>query len=272
MKRAFQIGKNLDEFEEYLTKTARGLTTGFKEVDRIILGIPGLTAVMGEPKCCKSTFTMNIAIEKAKQGVRVLYLDTENGIQRLRLRMLSYLSGLPGIVIKSQRFTPEELYNYQQAKTEFEKLPITYIEGLESLQDVHSLLETIYNRGDAPVLFIVDSIQSLARDFKDRRASIDSWVFGFNDLKQQYEGRLTILLVSEKQRAAYGIASRAGAKESGGIEYKSEMVLDLRPHEELDKIIVECLYNRDGDTGVVANLIKPNPYTYQLHDAEYLPE
>lgn len=272
MKRAFQIGKNLEEFEEYLNKTSRGLTTGFKEVDRAILGLPGLVTIMGEPKCCKSTFAMNVALEKAKQGVRVLYLDTENGIQRLRLRMLSYLSGIPSAIVKSQNFTPQERAQYNSAKQQFVQLPITYVEGVESTQDAQTLIEALFSRGATNVLFIVDSLQSIIQDFKDRRASIDSWVFGFNDLKQQYEGRLTILLISEKARHAYGTATRAGAKESGGIEYKSEMVLDLRLHEELDKIIVECLYNRDGDTGVVANLIKPAPYTYRLQDAAYLPE
>lgn len=271
------ISSDWDRFDKYRTNAPRGLVTGFSDMDRSIIGLPNLVTVMGEPKCCKSTFVMNIAMYLAPQGNPIILLDKENGLQRTRLRMLSMLSGLTIGAIKSRSMTAEETARFTTAEAELKSLPIYYIAEEVSGPALEELIREVGKKHKQHVVLVADSLQSLVQDFKDRRASVDYWVFLFNELKLKYENFLTIIVVSEKNRQSYGTGSKSGAKESGGIEYKSEMVIDLYPKgdkdsPDADAIIAECVFNRDGDTGVIATLVKPYPYCYKLKEREFIPE
>lgn len=265
------ISHNWSSFERYRAKNHRGLLTGYPRIDKKIVGLAGLVTVMGEPKCCKSTFVLGIALENAKKGIPVIYFDKENGIERTRLRMICYLSGLTFGAVKGKLYSNEEEY-YKQAVESLHSYPIYYKSTSETVESLEESIKILGKQTQKPVLLIVDSLQSIITDFKDRRASVDYWVFAFNDLKNKYNEWLTTLLVSEKNRHSYGMSNRAGAKESGGIEYKAEQVFDLYTDEKTGHVLVNCVFNRDGDTGLVAELIQPNPYTYKLAEVEYCPE
>lgn len=267
----FLITEQWNGFDNYLSNCSRGLTTGFSEIDKKIIGLPGLVTIQGEPKCCKSTFAMNIGVMKALEGHPVLFLDKENGLNRTRLRMLSYLSDLTSGAIKSQNFYQGEREKYFAAVTQLKKLPIYYINETTKEQ-IQELIDGVGNKHNNHILLIADSLQSLVEDFKDRRASVDYWVFLFNELKMKYENDLTILVISEKRRDSYGQSSKNGGKESGSIEYKSEMVLDMYIGKDKPTITVDCILNRDGDTGIVAELCKSSPYTYKLTSSEFMPD
>lgn len=272
MLEQYHVGKDWDKFVKYLKNESRGLTTGYGEIDRAIIGLPGYVTVMGEPKCFKSTFVMRTMMEKALAGHPVILIDRENGRQRIRKRMICYLAELSDGVVKSQNFRGDEEEKYKEAERVFTKLPIYIIEDHQELEDLESIIKEAGHLYKKHVLLVVDSLQSLVTDFKDRRASVDYWVFAFNDLKKKYEGWLTLVCISEKNRQVYGMGSRAGGKESGGIEYKSEMVFDLYPNKEGNAVIVECVYNRDGDTGVLTSLRVSHPYTYRLEESDSVPE
>lgn len=265
------IGKDWAKFEDYRANRFLGLKTGFPEMDRKIIGLPGLVTFMGEPKCCKSTAVMSIALNKAIEGHPVIYMDKENGMQRARMRMICYLAGITRGAVLGE-LLGDEVQRYNKAATLLKSLPICYlIENIsaETLEATIKEAGKVYRKN---VVVVVDSLQKIITDFKDRRASVDYWVFLFNELKQRYENWVTIIVVSEKNRSEYGTASKSGGKESGGIEYTSELVLDLYPSKDKSSIIIECTYNRDGPTGVLSKLIKPTPYDYRLKEAEYCPE
>lgn len=267
----YKLSSNWNTFEQYRTKSVRGLLTGYREIDRKIIGLPGFVTVQGEPKSYKSTFALNIALNNAKKGNPVLWVDRENGLQRTRLRMICNLAQVTSGAIKSNKMTDEEDERYCEAVEELNELPFYYLDTINS-EEMEEILEAIGKRHRRPVLLVVDSLQSLVSDFKDRRASVDYWVFWFNDLKKKYETKLTVLVISEKNRSSYGMASKSGAKESGGIEYKSEMVLDLYRRGNDPEVKIECTYNRDGDTGYLSSLIIPNNYYYNFTIGEECPE
>lgn len=265
------IAHNWESFEAYRKKDNKGLATGFSQIDRKIVGLAGLVTVMGEPKCCKSTFVMSIALHSAQLGIPVIYIDRENGIQRTRTRMLCYLSNLSIGAIKGSMYENEQKY-YDQAQSILTKLPIYYFAEMPTLDKLDELVSAMGKKYNKRILLLIDSLQSIISDFKDRRSSVDYWVFAFNDLKNKYGEWLTTILVSEKNRPSYGMSSKSGAKESGGIEYKAEQVFDLYLDNKSMNIMVNCVFNRDGDTGLVTELIKPQPYTYKLKEIEHCPQ
>ncbi len=268
----YLIGKNWKSFENYLSNKSRGLLTGFPELDRTIVGFPGLTVVMGEPKCCKSTFVMNIVVFQALKGMPIILVDTENGLQRTRLRMICYLTGLTANALKSGNLNEDEQKKYASGTAILQALPIYFFISCSNPEALRGLIQSVGQKHKEKILLVVDSLQSLITEFKDRRGAIDNYLYFFNEIKQTYENWVTTILVSEKNRSGYGTSSKAGAKESGGIEYKGELVLDLFPAKDSEDVLVECVFNRDGDTGLISRLMKPNPYSYRLLECEYVPE
>ncbi len=265
------LADNWESFEVYRSKQARGLLTGFKTIDTKLVGLPGLTTIMGEPKTYKSTFAMNIALNASLRGSPVILIDKENGIQRTRQRILSNLAKISYDAIRS-KLTDEEQQAYKNARNTIAGLNFYYENMLGIVNPNEFLTELIQEIGrkhQQKVILIVDSLQSLVLDFKDRRGAVDFWVFLFNDLKLKFDGYLTIILISEKNRQAYGASNRAGAKESGGIEYKSEMLLDLYRTGE-NKIFLDCVFNRDGYTGIVTELEIPKPFYWQVEESNNL--
>lgn len=272
MSDEFLIGANWKSFDNYISSKSRGMATGFWELDKTIVGLPGLSVIMGEPKCCKSTFVMNILLYQAQKQIPVILVDTENGLQRTRLRMICYLSGLTNTIIKSGNMNDNELSRFTNAVNVLRALPIYFFVVCASPERLQELITEVGKKHQEKILVIVDSLQSLITTFNDRRAGIDNWMAFFNKVKQDYENWVTTILVSEKNRQSYGTSNKAGAKESGGIEYKAEMVFDLFPAKENSDVIVECIFNRDGDTGIATRLSKPNPYSYKLLECEYVPD
>ena len=269
----YHIAYDWARFESYRTAKVKGLRTGFKNIDASIFGLPNLIVVQGEPKCYKSTFILNVAINRLKKGTPVLLIDKENGLQRTRVRSLCYLGGIPYKFFEEPSLFDSDSkmqQRYQQAITQLNKLPFYYINhGLEQ-EVITELLMFLRNKYKKKVLLLVDSLQGLSAIGQgDRRTVVDEWLYYFRDLKLQNPW-LTSILVSEKNRSAYGGAALAGAKESGAIEYQAELVLDLYPDKEDTKILVECTYNRDGDTGVIDSFIKNTPYTFQLMSGDGL--
>ena len=264
------IGDSWDRFEEFRLKKFRGLSTGFPEVDKAIVAMPGCVVVLGEPGCGKSTFVLNILAHNARQGIPTILFDKENGLQRTRLRLLCYLGDLSTGAIESGKFRGAEEARYNAAVEELQSLPIFYLETIEP-SGFEQLIREIGKAYKQRVFVVVDSINRLCTDMSDgRRGNIDAWMSLFNDMKLKFDNYLTIMIVSEKAKAQYGKASSAGAKESGTIEYLGEVILDLYPTKDKQATIVECTKNRDGRKGVITTLMPTEPFTYKINDTQYL--
>lgn len=264
------IGENWTKFEDFRLKKFRGLSTGFPEIDKAIIAMPGCVVVLGEPGCGKSTFILNILAHNARQGVPTILFDKENGLQRTRLRLLCYLGGLTTAAIESGNFRGAEETRYQNAVTELHSLPIFYLDKIEPA-GLEELIREVGKKYKKQIFVVIDSIQRLCTDLSEgRRGNIDAWMSLFNDLKLKFDNYLTILIVSEKTKAQYGKASTTGGKESGEIEYLGEVNLDLYPTKDKQATIVECTKNRDGRKGVITTLVPAEPFTYKINDTQYL--
>ncbi len=264
----YHISSNWDKFEAYRRGLSRGLRTGFTAMDEKLISIPAFTMIMGEPKTCKSTMAMQILLNKALEGYPCLLIDQENGLFRTRYRMLCQLGQIPDSEMKSATLKGAEPASYSEAVSLLTKLPIDYMPPAITLELLEQHIKQTAKAHKKRVLVVVDSIQSLVTNLADRRHSVDSWVFGINNMKNALDGWVTFIVVSEKNRGSYGKASKSGAKESGGLEYKAEMVLDMYPSKQGDEIFVNCNYNRDGETGIVTVLAKPTPYCYMLEEVD----
>jgi hypothetical protein len=106
---------------------------------------------------------------------------------------------------------------------------------------------------------VVDSFQSIPTKALSRRQDLDGWLGRFEALKK--EGH-SILLVSEINRSMYGKASNKGFKETGELEYKSDLAIDMIGNPDTPEIHI--VKNRHGNKkGLICQLLRKNELWFE---------
>ena len=237
-----KLGLDVESFLRHLSQQVVGVETGLTQLDKRLGGLPGLFSIIGEPKSNKSTFALQIAIHNAMIGNPVLFVDQENGKYRTAKRAMCHIYNESWSGLRKMQGLGEK---YQGLS----KLPLYWHFGKVDPEDIDGAIDEMLTLHPGKrVLVIIDSLQSVARNLSDLRMSIDQWLLDIEALKLKYDGKVSIGIICEKRRGTYGEAAVDAAKESGRIEYKTEMQLDMRNSE--DQVIIECTINRDGPRGV----------------------
>ena len=264
-----RLGQNPERFLNYARQRIIGVQTGLGRFDSQIHGLRGLVGLVGEPAACKSTLALQMALHHASQGDPVLFVDLENGQSLTSQRILCNVHNESWNTIRVLKDeTLIKLY------TGLERLPFYYADSSPGFDDIAKQVEEIaMSYKDKKILLVVDSLQAIQLNLRDLRLSIDEWLVGLDRLKLQYDPNLTVLMTCEKRRGTYGMASKDSAKETGRIEYKSEILLDIRMENE--EIILECTKNRHGPTPLPTRLEKvmsdsndPFSFTFKLKERE----
>ena len=264
-----RLGLDPEKFLKSIRQEFSGIKTGIDKIDRQLLGLAGFVGIIGEPKACKSTLALQIAAHNACEGNPVYFIDQENGRARLARRLLCLLTGSTWSEIK---FMDRLSETYEKLS----RLPLYFHFGSVDISDVTVAVDAMIEAHPGKrAIVVVDSLQGVARNLADMRISIDQWLLDLDGLKLKHDGLLTVIIICEKKRGAYGMASIDAAKESGRIEYKLEQQLDLR--NQNGQIILECTLNRDGPKGMHVSLTKvlknpanENSFTFQLAEEETL--
>lgn len=259
----FHIGNNWESYERNRQQKRRGLLTGFREVDKAIIQLPGLVNIMGDTGCGKSTFVLNILLYNAMQGVPVILVDNENGCQRTRTRMLCYLGNITQEAVESNTFYDDEEERYLEAVEQLQKLPIFYFSEMDKYK-VEDFIEAVGAEYKKHVLVVLDSLHTLLDGSQEEIEELKAWVNQINTLKNKYDGYLTFIMISEKSKDQYGRGTNKGAKGSSSIDYRSELTLNLYPTSNGQGAVLECKKNRDGKKGVITVLYPDDPFTYHV--------
>lgn len=220
------------------------MPTGISGIDKRLGGLQGITVLQGEPAACKSTLCLQIANNVATQGHPVFIIDCENGLQRLRIRTICQLNKVTQPEVLACSEEQDSLWGRQLSNLPIFSMTHVPKEGAHEI--VVNYIKELYSQYQKPVLLVADSLQSLPKLSEDPRINIDEWLKFFDSVKLMAEGLVYILITSEKKRGTYNDAFKDGAKGSGTIEYKAEIVLDLRRNESARTIVLACTKNRDG--------------------------
>lgn len=249
------ISSGWRSFLAYRARRLTGIQTGLAALDRILLGLSGIVVIQGAPGCNKSTLALQFASYQASSGNPVLIVDRENGKERFRTRLLCQANRIDQV----HAFTcsESELKGYVDRVRSWpiyvETDPVREVALLKAMLD-----EMAVAHPGRPLLLVVDSLQALPALDAEERLSLQLWLKELDQLKLDYDGRLTIVATSEKRRGEAGIeydrASLGAGKGAGAIEYKAEMVLDLRRRKDDGNIVCEVVKNRDGLSGTSVDL------------------
>jgi archaellum biogenesis ATPase FlaH len=130
-----QIGSFAEQHIAYLIENpvkSAGLPTGYPRYDKTIGGgyRRGTVNVVGaRPKVGKSTFCLNVAANMAKQGIPVLYLDTEMKKETQSIKWVSLHSGVTQESIETGQFSEKDNLKYaiNEAISKIKGMPFYHV-------------------------------------------------------------------------------------------------------------------------------------------------
>jgi archaellum biogenesis ATPase FlaH len=212
--------------------------TPFNAVNLKLGGLKGLVCLQAIPKVGKSTWAMQVGIGAAQQGIRVNYLDYENGKAEIMKRVYQQVVECETHELK-EKIATTTLDKW--AEDNFLIYGSSDIRRPEQLELI---------TGDQKSLIIVDSIQRLPSLQESTRASINQWLEAINKISR--DGRRTVLAISELNRSAYDNKKTiSGGKESGEIEYIADTTLRLDTTKESGICSLNILLSRNSGTGCI---------------------
>lgn len=236
------ISNNWVSFVQSVAGNIRTTSTGIDSLDAKIGGLAGSLCIRGAPGSNKSTLATQIALNFAKNYGPVLFVDEENGINRLRERLLCCEAKVSQAKLREIAKTSSELPS--------EKLLVDlpfYVVSQKTEQDVGEYYYELLNFYNKPVLVVLDSIQSMPYLAQDAQQSTISWVRFLDSLKVANPGNIFIIWTSEKTKSAFeSQKGLGGSADSRSIEYKAEIVIDIQPDIADDTLLsVWVVKNRD---------------------------
>lgn len=267
MLSSLSISNDWAAFLSFRSRRLKGLQTGIGELDKVLLGLSGVTILQGAPGSAKSSLAMQIALFNSLKGTPVLIIDRENGTHRFRMRLICCHNQVSSVDVLTS--DEEQLGEWVRPIAE---LPIFHSIGQIKPEEIRTLLNDMWEKFNRPMLLVVDSLQAMPAIASEERMSLQTWMNELDQLKLDMEGRLVIVATSEKSRGQdnYEKASLSASKGAGTIEYRAEIVVDVRRSKD-GGFVVEILKNRDGIANVaidlepvLADASNPGSFTFRL--------
>ncbi len=254
------------------------IATGFPGLDRKLDGglAPGLIVLGAMSSAGKTTYALQIANQAAQAGELVIFFSLEQSIDELITKSISYQSGSFSQAEVMAIAADDRDLDETKAQVYLDTCDKVYSYGnnlyvIEEARTPRQIGEAIFTlaaqTGKTP-LVIIDYLQIIQPDEggQERRAGIDQIV---TDLKLISKKRnCPIMVISSFNRDNYyKDVTEAAFKESGGIEYSSDLLLGLQfecldpvnTKKEVDidkekaqnprKMQIKVIKNRSGQAG-----------------------
>lgn len=246
--------------------------TGLQEFDRLLGGgliNGGFHIVAARPGKGKSALAMQIALNAAKRGVKVLYISLEMSPDDCTSRLTANIAGISSrLLMFGGTLTEAEYAKYAEASAKLSELPIVF--NRRTGMDMRGVTALAYK--ERPGLIVLDHIGLLEQE--NKKATLYESTTKNSRSAKLLAMRMNIPLLCLCQLNRAGASDRGGEfratmanlRESGAIEQDADTVTLLhRPCEKEDRgewapdmLELYLDKNRRGPTGVVRMAYFPN--------------
>lgn len=237
-RRTLSDSSKVAKWEVSIANARDAIPTGWKSLDKALEGglYEGLYVIPGATGTGKTAFALQMAYQIARQQKDVLYISLEMGEEEIYERHISRLSyELYGSTSKAKTVHSliQEKKTVPEARQQFEEvgLYLRTICGVGSIDadDIRRVVERYeYKLDTLPVVF-VDYLQILkAHDphMTDKQA-VDYNVLRLKQLSRDY--KIPVIALASMNRTSYSdVISMVSIKESGAIEYTSDVCIGLQ--------------------------------------------
>lgn len=253
---------------------------GFPRLDKLLNGLnPGVFVIAAPPSAGKTTFIKQMAdhIAEFNEDVPVLFFSYEQSGQELRDKSMARMSRQDNQLIREGK---ENKDKYSAAVIEYQKIgknmKIIESDYSHDIKVIRYAAEWEMNRTrKAPVIFIdyLQLVQVKNQDFRDKRQDVD---YLLGELRRMARTLGTpIVAISSMPRSAYEEVSMGGFKESGGIEYATDVAAIMNITDEDIKgawrtIDLVILKHRNGQRRKIQLQYEPSFDTFKEESDEPL--
>lgn len=234
-----------------------GLSTGFIDIDRILMGIEPeeLVYIAARPGQGKSTLLLNIALHNARQGKRVALFVMEASSKEVGRRLIAQVANIDSQKIKSGSLGELEWPRFTAAVEELDQLNIEICDATDLTPAKLRAKCLQLSRGDGLDLVVVDYIQLMSAGIRTgNRAEEIAYIS--RQLKILTKTlHAPILSAAQLNREIEKRQDRrpvlSDLKESGGLEQDANCVMFLYTDPNIPSDDYECIIakRRDGMTG-----------------------
>jgi replicative DNA helicase len=236
------------------------LATGFPDLDRIVGGLRDseIIVLAARPSTGKTALALDMVRHVAGQGIPVGLFSLEMDGDSLTERMIAAESRLnPRHALA---WTPPEIQRCSTAAGRLARLPI-HIDDSPSLS-VNAIRARArrWQRRHGVRLIVIDYLQLVTSDGRDRREAVDAISRGLKSLAKEL--RLPVVVLAQLNRDVERENNRrprlSDLRESGQIEQDADVVgmlykadPDLAPDEPVMPINLDICKHRNGPLGTV---------------------
>ena len=238
------------------------LATPWKSVDGVLGGgfWPGMYVLVGGTGAGKTQWAVQVAVEAALTGARVLYLALELSRQDLAARVLGALGGVSWSGILRGRLDDSAAQRVSDAVRRAKTLPLHTECGVPFGYGADTLAARAWSL--RPSLVVLDYLQLCSgRSSEDARTTVGRVSYVARTIARDLGA--AVLVLSSTARTNYADLVNDPAKdpsdlvglgkESGEIEYAADGVLVLARHAEQAKTrVLVVAKNRHGPLGRVS--------------------
>ena len=285
------ISKVLLGVVEQITEAANngsgipGLTTGFVDLDRQILGLndSDLILIASRPGMGKTSIALNIALHAAKtSGKAVAVFSLEMSREQLALRLLSAEGFIDGKKLQTGRIKDDEWRRIAAAAASISASNLLINDdAMLSASDMNAQCRPIENLG----LVVIDYIQLMMSASGARGHRYENRVDVVTEISRMMKVmakdlNVPVVCLSQLSRANEKRENKrpmlSDLRESGSIEQDADVVIGLYREDYYNKEtdnfnITECivLKNRRGETGKIDLQWMPEYTTFQSLDKRH---
>lgn len=210
--------------------------TGCSRLDALTGGGYGMTVISGEPKVGKSLLAMSAAIEAARSGWRVVYLNAELTKASILNRVLAYAKTIDDDLKAN--------------------LSIHQIEAGFTVDDAMEAIRAQLDLDTMRLLIVQDSINRIVDLSCEDGSEFGYWrtLRMWSELARRTarlsEGLISSIIVSE--------LNKQGRTKGGGLDYAADLVVSIKADSEDDQDLVymSVPYARSSRGGKVGELMR----------------
>ena len=215
-------------------KAITGIPSGYTDYDTLTKGFHGsdLIILAARPAMGKTAFSLNLALNVAKQGKSVLIFSLEMGNEQLFDRLLATETKIPLSKIKDGNFKEEEWAQYASGMGRLADLPL-YISDSSSVNilEIKAISRRLKADGKLDMIFIdyLQLISSTDGSRKSREQEISEISRSLKIIAKELN--VPVLTLSQLSRAVESRSDKrpmlSDLRESGAIEQDADMVMFL---------------------------------------------
>lgn len=201
--------------------------SGCESIDKVLAGkgFYGCTTIVGEQKTGKSLLAIGAAVEAAREGWRVIYVNAEMSRGHIAERFFRYMGGKPDPIVAEQ-------------------LQILNVGPGFSIDVFIEEADKLLEYDDRRLMFVLDSLNRMI-DFDTERGgyfeAMKRWVLFSMAARKESDGAISSVIVSE--------LGRNGKSKGDQLEYACDTVVTLKQTGTKGLVELQVAASRATDAG-----------------------